>query len=105
MKKNGFALISVLVFAIITAILLTAILNAKANLASMLQMSGAAMINAQYLAEAGVQHGIWESRNGISSPTLGSPVVGFLNVDGRTVEITKTMQADGSIKIESTVAY
>jgi Tfp pilus assembly protein PilX len=98
MKKKASALVLVLIIIIVVGFGTTAILQAMISYS---QMKAASFQNltARYLAEAGVQYGLTQLRLGDTA----SPV--NITTEKYAITITKTLKADGSYDVQSSVQY
>ena len=99
--KKSNALILVLVVLIIIGLGTTAILQAMISYANM-QIVSTERIRAQYLAEAGIQVGIWQLQHGLW-PAGAAPIQ--ITTEGWPITVTKSAQPDGSYKITAQVQY
>lgn len=97
-QKKATALTLVLVMMIVVGLGTTAILQAMISYAQM-RITTIEKIRAQYLAEAGIQHALWQCRNG----DFASPVT--ITTEEWPVQILKEQEPDGSYKITVTVQY
>lgn len=98
MKEKASALVLVLVVIIVAGLGTTAVLQAMISYSQM-KASSSGSVTARYLADAGVQYGLTQLRQGITT----SPVT--ITSEKYTITITKALNADGSYDVQASVQY
>ncbi len=87
--KKGFALIAVLAVMIVLGIATVAVLQAAFNISKM-KAEYQPELNAQYIAEAGLQHILYECRTAGNCDAVTYDAANPLVIEGCDVTLTKT---------------